>query len=127
MSSTTTQPAGAQIRGKTPRRREGVVKMRKQEPRVDNVEVRANVLLSSSYVERPELHIAIPLRIRFAARDVELRCIDVHADGLAARAYASGKLQVTSPTAAAHIEAPLRLAVQLEADPEQWGHRARIP
>ena len=45
--------------------------------------------------------------IHFAARDVELRLIDVRADGLAAGAYASGQFQGDVTPAAANIEAQL--------------------
>ncbi len=92
------------------KRRDGagwVVEMGEQEAGIGNVEDRANVLFHGSYVEQAKLHIANAFCIHFAARDVELRLIDVRADGLAARAYASGQLQGDVATAATNIEALL--------------------
>jgi hypothetical protein len=100
-----------------------VVEMGQQEPRVNNIEDSAHVHIHGSCVEQPKLHVAKPLRIRFAASDVELRCINLHADGLAARAYVSGNLQGDITTAAPHIEAPLLLA---GGEAIKQGRRGRI-
>jgi hypothetical protein len=103
-------PAGTQISIKRGDSLGWVVKVRKQEPCINNIEDRANIIIRGSYVEQAELHIANVFCIHFAARDVELRLIDVRADGLAARAYASGQFHGDVTPAAANIQAQLPLA-----------------
>src|SRR5262249_39998583 len=103
------EPAGPQIAIKRCNSAAWVGEMREQEPGINNVEARANALVRGSDVEQPELHVANSLRIRFAARDVQLRLIDVRADGLAARANSSSNLQGDVTTAAADIQAQLPL------------------
>jgi len=98
------EPARAQIAIKRCDSAEWVLEMREQEPGINNVEARANALVRGSNVEQSELRVANSLRIRFAAGDVELRLIDVRANGFAARANSSSKLQgditTTASTAA---------------------------
>src|SRR5437763_837002 len=71
--------------------------MREQEPGINDIEDRANVLICGSDVEPTEFHVPNSLFVCFAASDVELLLVNICANSTAAGTYSPGKFQSHVP------------------------------